>query len=559
MTSGSWILINLLGGIALLLWGVRMVRTGVMRAWGDRVQNFIGDALANRMTAFGVGTLATMLLQSSTATTLIVSSLAASGVITGAGGLAILLGADLGSALIATAIAASGPVFMATWPVFLFSGYLVFSVAPNFRVHNIGRILMGLGMMLLALFLIVSASEPMRASELFQIILTRIGDDPVIALLLGAIFTWLSHSSLASVLLVTSLVLGGVLVPEAAFALVLGINTGAGLPAVSATARQGNHARRFPLANIICRGSLAFILLPFLGPITDLAASLAPVLLWQVIGFHVGFNLLLAIICLPLSGIIMRTIMRMLPNPIDGNMTFEKPRYLDHEALETPSTAIANAQNESLRMAEVLARMLEISTDALITGRMDQLDSIEQFDERLNHFHKSIHAYLAVVGEHELEETEQRQLADIMHFVSNLEHAGDIIHLSLAERARSKLRQSIVFDTDQSSSLNHLSATVQASLKLAAGVLASNDTQAAKRLVEQKVVFRSHEKTIIDEHFRKSSSFKRGVAGTTALYVDLIRDMHRINSHVVSAAYPVLEAAGLLRESRIRGKPKHAS
>jgi len=559
LAPGTWVIVNLLGGVALLLWGVRMVRTGIMRAWGDRLQRFIEANLSNRVSAFVSGTAATLFLQSSTATALIVTGLSAAGVISGAIGLAVLLGADVGSALVTGLISATGPVIVGVSPLLLFAGYVTFSVTSNFRPRNAGRIMMGLGLMLLALKLIVSASQPLREASLFHSVLQSISAEPLLALLSGAALTWMSYSSLASILLITSFLIGGALAPAAAFAIILGINLGAGLPAMSSTAGQPRAARRLPAANLAARAFMALALIPALPWIaSEIGARVAdPV--WQAVGFHVGFNLLLVIVALPIVGTIMNMIERLLPDLADHTDTLEEPRYLDHKALDTPAAAFSNAQTETVRMTELLDRMFDISAHALRTGDLQTLKTVRQLDDRLNNYHGSIHAYLAALSESGLSEEEERQAHDTMLFISNLEHAGDIIHLSLSERISAKTKLSIEFTPEQDASLNHLADTVQASLKMAAGVLSSGDVAAARRLIDQKAAFRSHENTVIEEHFRDTRQAQRDELKAGALYIDLIRDLHQINSHIVSAAYPVLDEAGLLRETRVRSKQKKAS
>ncbi|MGI9465241.1 MAG: Na/Pi cotransporter family protein [Aestuariivirgaceae bacterium] len=556
MTPGTWVIINLLGGVALLLWGVRMVRTGIMRAWGDRLQRFIEANLSNRVSAFVSGTAATLFLQSSTATALIVTGLSAAGVVSGTIGLAVLLGADLGSALVTGLISATGPVITSVSPILLFAGYVTFSVTSNFRPRNAGRIMMGLGLMLLALKLIVAASQPLREAWLFHSVLQSISDEPILAVLAGAALTWMSYSSLASILLVTSFLIGGALAPAAAFALVLGINLGAGLPAMSSTAGQPRAARRLPAANLAARAFMAVALMPALPWLAGEAGTLTTDPVWQAVGFHVGFNLLLAVIALPLAGFVMSLTERALPDMAGQTDTLYEPRYLDHLALDTPAAAFSNAQAETVRMTEVLDRMFETAAQALRNGDLDALKTVKQLDDRLNNYHSSIHAYLAALSESDLSSEDEIQAHDTMLFISNLEHAGDIIHLSLAERIRTKAKLSISFTAEQSGALNHLTDTVQASLKIAVGVLSSGDVDAAKRLIEQKSAFRSHENTVIDEHFRDTRRTRRDEVKVSAVYIDLIRDLHQINSHIVSAAYPLLEAAGLLRETRVRSKQK---
>ena len=559
MTPGTWVILNLLGGVALLLWGVRMVRTGIMRAWGDRLQRFIEANLSNRVSAFLSGTAATLFLQSSTATALIVTGLSAAGVVSGAIGLAVLLGADLGSALVTGLISATGPVIVNLSPILLFAGYVTFSVTSNFRPRNAGRIMMGLGLMLLALKLIVAASQPLREASLFHSVLQSISAEPFLALLAGAALTWMSYSSLAGILLITSFLIGGAIAPAAAFALILGVNLGAGLPAMSSTAGQPRSARRLPAANLVARGFMAIALVPALPWIAaEIGARISnPV--WQAVAFHVGFNLLLAIIALPVAGSIMNALERILPDLAAQSDTLDEPRYLDHVALDTPAAAFSNAQTETVRMTELLDRMFDVSAHALRTGDLNALKTVKQLDDRLNNYHSSIHAYLGALSESGLSEDEEQRAHDTMLFISNLEHAGDIIHLSLAERVRTKAKLSIDFSSEQDHSLNHLADTVQTSLKMAASVLASRDVAAARRLIDQKAAFRSFESTVIEEHFKDTRSVNRDELKAGALYVDLIRDLHQINSHIVSAAYPVLDEAGLLRETRVRSKQKKST
>jgi phosphate:Na+ symporter len=219
MSPGTMVIVNLLGGVALLLWGVRMVRTGVLRAWGDALKRFIEHNLSNRLAAFASGAVATLMLQSGTATALIITGLASSGVIGAATGIAVLLGADLGSAVVSGIFAIAGPLVTGLSSVLLFAGFVLFSTTTDFRPRNAGRIAMGLGLMLLALNLVVTASEPLREATLFHSVLAALGRDPLLALTVGALATWMSHSTLALILLITSFLASGSLEVGAALAL----------------------------------------------------------------------------------------------------------------------------------------------------------------------------------------------------------------------------------------------------------------------------------------------------------------------------------------------------
>ncbi len=559
MDNGTWVIINLLGGIALLLWGVRMVRTGIMRAWGDRLKLFIETNLRSRVTAFASGTLATFFLQSSTATAMIVTGLAASGVITGATGLAVLLGADLGSAVVASIVSATGPTVVVLSPLLLLAGYVTFTASTNFRPRNAGRIMIGLGLMLLALKLIVSASEPMRDAPITAFALESLGNEPFLALLAGALITWLSYSSLVSILLVTSFMVGGLLDLQTAFALILGVNFGAGIPALMSTLAQPAKARRLPVANLLCRAVLALCLLPLLPGIVSTASQFLPNAIWQAVAFHAGFNMVLALVALPLTGLVIGIVALLLPDRQESTFEHDEPRYLDNDLLDAPPAALANALAEAARMTEILGQMFQISAAAISDGRLDELKTIKSLDTSLNHFHQSIHSYLAAIGDSEPTEGLSRRVHETMLFISNLEHAGDIIELSLTERIKAKTKQSIVFSPEQEASLQQLAENVSTSLRIAVSVLTSGDVAAARRLIDQKANFRAYEQTVIEDQFRESGALDGDNLKAGALYIDLIRDLHQINSHIVSVAYPVLEEAGLLRETRVRNKKKAKS
>ena len=229
------------------------------------------------------------------------------------------------------------------------------------------------------------------------------------------------------------------------------------------------------------------------------------------------------------------------------------PRYLDQMALATPTVALSNATIETVRMSELLDRMFDVALTGLRTGSVEKLKELKLPDERLNAYQSSVHAYLSDLTQSELDKADMRRALEIMLYASNLEHAGDIIHLNLMDRIKAKAKLSISFNIKQLTSLDDLCLIIHQSLRLATGVLTSGDVEGARRLIGQKDMFRALENQVIDEHFRESGKVKGASLRKSALYVDLIRDLHRINSHIVSAGYPIVAAAGLLRDTRLRG------
>lgn len=552
MNAGTFVILELLGGVALLLWGVRMVRTGVMRGWGDRLQRFVEERLSNRLTAFCGGTLATAVLGSATAMALIVAGLAGAGAISAPTGLAVLLGADIGSAIISSLFASGSSLAATLAPLVLFAGYATFSMSSEFRPRNAGRILMGLGLMLLALKVIISATAPLRQATLFHDVLAAVAGEPVLGFLVGALLAWLCHSTLAVILLVASLLMNGSLEVAGAVPLILGINFGGGLPAVSATLDQPTVARKLPVANLFCRGLLAIALLPFAGQIVEIAGRLPAEPLHVAIGLHAAFNLVVAALFLPLSSTVVRLVERLLPAPPVLSDPLASPRYLDSVSLATPAVALSNATTETIRMSELLERMFLMSLTCLHSGRLEGLKELPSIDARLGTYMASVHAYLGQLTQDELSGADTQRAHEIMLFASNLEHAGDVIKLSLTDRIRAKIKQNISFSAAQREALEELSEVIAGSLRLLPAALSSRDVSAAARLAGQKDRFRELEDEIVGRHLGRERLEPVADATGNALFIDLVRDLHRINSDIAAAGYPLVRAAGLLNNTRIR-------
>lgn len=552
MNPGTLVIVNLLGGIALLLWGVRMVRTGVMRAWGDRLKSFVEHRLGSRVSAFVAGGIATAILGSGTAMTLIVAGIAASGAIGTALGLAVLLGADVGSAIV-SAVFASGSNF-ALWasPILLFAGYMTFSWSQEFRPHNVGRILIGLGLMLLSLQLIRQASAPLSTATLFHELLAAVGREALLAFIIGAVLAWLFHSTLAVILLIATFLANGSLEVAGALAFILGINFGGGLPAVTSTLALPAAARRLPLANLFCRGLAAIAGIALIDRITPYVGLVPLPPVETAVVFHAAFNVVNGLVFLPFTRLVEKLMNRLMPGEKQEADRLASPRYLDLAAMATPAVALSNAMLETVRMSEVLDRMFETALTALRSGSLETLKLLRGLDDRLNAYQTALQSYLADIAQLDLSPEESRRALELTLYVSNLEHAGDVIHLNLSDRIKAKSKESITFSAEEQASLDDLCLIIHQNLRLATGVLSSGDVEGAKRLIAQKDAFRALENKVLDEHFRLGSRSTGAQLRRSALYVDMIRDLHRVNSHIVSAGYPIVDAAGLLSESRLR-------
>jgi phosphate:Na+ symporter len=551
--NGTEILLHLLGAVALLLWGVRMVRTGMSRAFGAGLRHFLGRSVRNRLAAFAAGLGVTMLLQSSTATSVLVSSFAARGLMETGPALAVMLGADVGTALIALLLS-----FRIAWlgSLFLMLGVAVFLGTESGKARSLARVGIGLGLVLLSLQQIVQAAEPLGASPVMTQLMGALGDTPLVGFLLAALLTWLLHSSLAIVLLIASLATSGVVAPPLALALVLGANAGAGIVATVMTTQAPAAGRRAPMGNLLKRAGTALVLLPFVPQLLPLLeAALPPGLL--TVGAHIAFNLLLALIFLPLTGPFDRLLVWLMPDAPAGTDP-AAPRFLEQDALDTPSVALASAVRETLRVGEVIQSMLRDVMTVLRTDDARLLKQVRDQDDVVDRLHESIKLYLTELAQRELDRKEGRRQIEILTFVTNLEHVGDIVDKNLMDLAAKKIRQQLQFSPDGMAEIEAFHAEIMRDLELAFAVFLTSDLADARRLFAAKAKMRELERRYTDSHLARLMTGRVDTRDSSSLHLDVMRDLKRIHAHIVSVAYPILEREGELAASRLRTEADEA-
>jgi phosphate:Na+ symporter len=547
--DGAGILLNLLGGVALLLWATRMVRTGVVRAYGAGLRRAIGRSTRHRLTAFGLGIGAAALLQSATATAMLLSQFSARGLIADGAGLAVMLGADVGSTLVVQLLS-----FGIAWlsPALLLVGVIAFLAGSTARWRQLGRILIGLGLMLLSLTLIVAASAPMRDSPALVYMVTLLSGAPLIALLLAALVTWLAHSSVAIVLLVMSLATTGILPLELVFVLVLGANVGGAIVPLALSWLDSNRrARRIPAANLAVRGACALALLPLLGLLTPELTHIGADPARQVANFHTAFNLGLALLFLPLAGLLGGLAARLFPAVAEAGDR-GAPRHLDPGAVERPTVALACATREILRMADIVEEMLRGVIEVFANNDEKLQAHLSALDDDVDRLHNAIKLYLTRVSRRALPEDESQRCVELIIFTTNLEHVGDIIDKNLLELAQKKIKRQLTFSEQGWAEITEMHAEVVRQMQLALTVFVSGEVPVARQLIMEKDHFRELERRGSEHHLERLRAGRIESIESSALHLDILRDLKRIASHLTSVAYPILDAEGELRHSRLR-------
>ena len=541
-------ILNVLGSVCLLLWGVRMVRTGLTRAFGATLRRAIGACSRNRFTAFTGGVVLTGVLQSSTATALLLASFAGRGLISLSIGLAVMLGANVGTTLTAQVLS-----FPLGWvsPLMIAGGVIAFLSNSSDRARHLGRVAIGLGLMLLSLHLLEAAALPLRNAPAFVAVLSGLQDEYVMAVLVAAAATWFIHSSLSTVLLVMSFASSGIIDPKLGMAMVIGANIGGAIAPYFDQAATDTEARRLPLGNLITRIAVGVALLPFLSQFHQWLMIVDPVPGRLLVNFHTAFSVVAAIVFLPLIDPVAALCRRLVP---DRPQTDDpgKPRSLDPNVLDTPAEALGCAMRETLNLGDKVADMLRQTMDVFEKNDARAMKAIEAADDAVDSLYEAIKLYLIQTSRTELGEDDGKRYVEILTFVTNLEHAGDIIDKNLMELAAKKIKNRYAFSAEGTAELRAFHARVLDNLRLALNVFTTRDITLARRLVAEKAAIREAEAHAADSHYARLREGRPESIETSSIHMDVIRDLKRINGHFTTVAYPILEAAGELAETRLK-------
>ncbi len=541
-------LLNLLAAIALLVWGTHLVRTGILRVLGANLRRVLAHSVGNRFTAAISGVGVTALVQSSTATALITSAFVGQGLIALPTALAVMLGADIGTSLMAVLFS-----FDLSWlsPLFIFVGVVLFIARQSSTVGRVGRVLIGLGLMLLALRLVTDSTEVLTQSPAVKALLATLTSDLLLEITVGAVLAVVAYSSLAIVLLTATLAASQIVPLDVALGLVLGANLGSGLLAVLTTLRSTIEVRQVPLGNFVFKllGVLAAaplvvlwikLMRPYIGE---------PTLI--VVLFHLAFNLVVCIAFIGVTQVIARWVERLLPRDT-SNSALERPRHLDPTALATPSLAISCAAREALHQADLVETMLRGMLVVIRTNDLELAGKLRKMDDVVDQLYSAIKYYLTKISREALREEESRRWTDIISFTINMEQVGDIIERVIIDIEDKKIKPGRNFSEAGMAEIAELHARLIDNLRLAMSVFLNGSIRDAQKLLEEKARFRDLERAYATTHLSRLTVNTVQSIETSSLHIDLISDLKRINSHICSIAYPILDSAGALAPSRLR-------
>ena len=541
-------LLNLFAAIALLVWGTQLVRTGILRVFGANLRSILAHSTSNRFTAAVSGIGVTAVVQSSTATALIVSAFVGQGLMNLPSALAVMLGADIGTSLMAVVFSRD-----LSWlsPLFIFVGVVLFISRQSTTLGRVGRVLIGLGLMLLALRLVTESANVLIQAAPVKALLGTLTSDLLLEITVGATLALVSYSSLAIVLLTATLASSGVVPVDVALGLVLGANLGSGALAVLTTLNANVETRQVPLGNLVFKLLGIAVAAPFVGLWVQYAGRYLNDIATLVVVFHLAFNLAVGTFFIGITQTIARWVERWLPKPAQTTVA-GRQRHLDASALATPSLAISCAVREAMHQADVVESMLLGALSVIRDNDLELARELRHMDDTVDALYSDIKYYLTKISREALAENEAKRWTDIISFTINMEQIGDIVERVIQDVEDKKINKGREFSEAGMREICELHSRLVDNLRLGMSVFLNGSVRDARRLLEEKTRFRDLEREYAATHIERLSDNTLSSIETSSLHLDLISDLKRINSLICSIAYPILDSAGELAPNRLR-------
>lgn len=541
----SFSAVAFLGAMAIFMYGIRLSRIGIQLLAGDRLRSLITTLTENRFAALITGILITLILQSSTATTVMLVGFAATGAITLPQAMGVILGADIGTTFVVMLLSIKKIADYAL--LMLVMGVGLDIASERKKVRHVSMVLLGFGFIFFGMQLMISSTSPLKDSSLLFQIFSVLGDNPPYAFFLAAVFTALVQNSATTLGLTIALAFSGLMNLTEAIPIVLGANVGTCATSFVNSLGGGPSAKRVAISHLFFKLTGAIVILLMIPRYADLirwTATYFPgfgeLITSQIALTHLVFNLALSLFFLPFISQGAWLIQKIFPDrPMEADKIF-RPRYLDKKALETPALAFANAKRELLRMADIAHEMFQ--KIILIFERNEELfDGIEEQDDQIDILDREIKLYLAKISQEGLAHEQARMQLGLVSITTDLEEICDVISKSMLELAERMIQKGRHFSEEGWHEINDIHAKVLENFELMISILTNEDESMARRMAR-------HEKhlALIEERYREAhlQRLHRGLKETietSSTHLELLSHYRRINwklTAIVKSASP---------------------
>ena len=530
--------LNLFGGVLLLLYGIKLLNDGLQNAAGPRIRSLLRSLTSSRLGAVGAGAFITGLIQSSSATSVMLVGFVSAGLMSFRQTLAVILGADIGATLTVQLIA----FHVADYAVLLIGiGLSLLLFAKRHQVKTIGNGLVGFGFVFLSIRIMAEAMAPLEQSVLFKDVLAALVGVPFTGILIAAVFTGLIHSSAATIGIALALAVNGLIPLDGAIHIVLGANIGTCSTALMASLRAPAEARRVAWAHVLFKVIGVGLLLPVLPLFERLVAHTGGDLARQIANAHTLFNVLMALCFLPFLGLFAKLLARLVPESPEEKKF--GPKYLDDHVLGTPALALGQATRETLRESDIVRDMLIDSIKVFQVDDQGLITAIRDKDNLVDMLDRHIRLYLTRLSSSTLTELNSRRAVALLEASRDLESIGDIIDRNIMPLALKRITKGLMFSEEGINEIIGYHKKLVENFDMAVSTLAGNDRDLGRRVIRNKEELESLERELTQAHLERLRKGLRESMETSHIHLDVIGNYARINSLVTHIIYPLFEDA----------------
>jgi phosphate:Na+ symporter len=528
---------SLFGGLALLLYGLQMAREGLEAMAGARLRTILASVTQNRFLGLLTGATITAAIQSSSAATVMLVGFTTSGLLNLSQNMAVLLGAGIGTTLTVQLIAFD----ILDWALAIVTvGFLVWFSTRNRHVKALGLSILGFGLVFLSLKLITEGMAPLESNDIVRQILLGVGNAPLWGLFAAAVMTALLHSSAATIGIALAFASQGLMPLSSALPIVLGANIGTCATALVASIGTTPEAKRVALAHVLFKSAGVLLVLPFLSGLEPAVAATAVSVPRQIANAHTLFNLGVAAAFIGFTVPIARLLTVLIPERPEREQP-GRPKYLDPRVLDTPSLALAQATRESLRMSDIVLSMYKDTIRVFLDDAVEVAEDIQKRDNWVDQLNRKIKLYITRLSTTSLTEDQSEREVALLALTGDLETIGDIVDRNLMELAKKKIYKGLRFSDRGAQEIQDFHTRVGNNFELVISAFASQDPGLADRVVAEKAAITQMERDLRAAHIERLREGLPESIETSAIHLDVLTNLVRINHHITSIAYPIAE------------------
>ena len=540
------LIMNLLGGLALFLYGMSKMSDGMKKAAGGRMRNILAALTKNRVIALIVGAFVTMIIQSSSATTVMLVSFVQAQLMSYAQALGVIMGANIGTTITAQLVAfkltdyALGMITV---------GFIMTMFSKRETFKHFGEALLGFGILFFGMYLMSDAMKPLRDYQPFQDLMIGL-ENPLFGLLIGALFTGLIQSSSAFTGIVITLAMNGLITLEAGIPLIFGANVGTCITAGLASIGTIRDAKRVAIAHVLFNIGGVLIFIWFIPYLADFVRTLSSDTPRQIANAHTIFNITVGIVFLPFTTLLAKLVYRILPDKEIEKGVIPTTWHLDDSQISHPAIAIGLVQSELSRMTKIVARMLRAIIHPFMTDdpgedeiylKLSVLEGIDMREDKIDFLDEKVVNYLLQIGRQELSNQQMSEVYAMISIANDLESIGDVIHRDMLPLVEKRRQLDSDFSEEGKKELKAYHVKMSKQMSRLQDALSEMDPTMAKKILRKEEKYVILESDFRIRHVKRLRDEMEESLETHEVHVEFLDLLKQVSVHLANIAKTIME------------------